>query len=273
MHGKVDLSRIIWAVCLLVVGVGASGCGKNPPPPPVPPAAPVPAPAAPEPYRSFLGSNAMAHLRPLTSETKVDAEKAMAVWRELLPGMVADEKSQELLRKLHGDLPAELILIDPKQANIEAGWDPVWKAPPPDGAAVAFRVADSIVADQLLKIGSSKVPARAVNYCQVVLIENAATKSAPDMATAMSGMTNVFKDLPPVEPLFLLMEDYVLRHAPGWILIRGLSDEEPELPASVEEQRRDLDQRIRSFAERSKTYYDTLRNQGNAEPGVGADSR
>jgi|GEM_PF-5850904 len=183
----------------------------------------------------------------------------MAVWRELLPGMVADEKSQELLRKLHGDLPAEFILIDVKQLeDLDKN-----TARPRKGVTVAFWVADAIVADQLLKIGSPKVPARAVNYGQVVLIENATRKSAPDVASAMSqsGMTDVFKDLRPVEPLFLLMEDYILRHAPGWILIRGLSDEDPKLPASVEEQRRDVDQRINSFAERAKTYYDTLRKE------------
>jgi len=263
MHGKLDLSQIIRAVFLLVVGVGAAGCRRNPPPPTVPTASPAPAPAAPEPYHSFFFSNAFAHLRPLKPESKADAEKAMAVWRELLPGMVADEKSQELLRKLHGDLPAKLILlIDVKRPEDGEAWATLWKAPPPDGLAVAFRVTDSIVADQLLKIGSPKVPARVVDYCQVVLIKDAATKSAStDVASATSGMMNVFKDLPPVEPLFLLMEDYVLRHAPGWILIRGLSDEEPELPASVEEQRRDLDQRIKSYAERGKTYYDTLRKE------------
>lgn len=255
MFAKLALPRIIRLVICVVGGIAAGGCGKSSPP--VGPAAPpAPASAAPQqPYSTYLFSNAKAHLRPLNSDAPVDAEKAKVIWRELLPGMVADEKSRELLRLLHGDLPADLVLIDAAQAEDQDAM----AARPPQGVAVAFRVADKIVSEEKLKRGANPVPVRVVNYCQVVLIENAATKSAPNMASAMSGMTNVFKDLHPVEPLYLLMEDYVLRHAPGWILIRDVSDAEPELPASVEEQRRDLDLRIQAFAERAKTYYDSLR--------------
>jgi len=135
------------------------------------------------------------------------------------------------------------------------------KAPPPDGMAVAFRVADAIVAEEKLNIRSNPVPVRVTNFCQVILIKNAATKSAPNMAAAASAITNAFKELPPSEPLFLVMEDYVLRHAPGWMLIRGVSDEEPKLPADVEEQRRDLDQRIKEFSDRAKAFYGPLRKE------------
>ena len=261
MLGNFDFCQIR-TVFLFVVGVGATGCGQASAPPPVPaapaPAAPLaPAPAAPQPYHSYLFSNAKAHLRPLKLDSQVDVENAKTVWRELVPGIVADEKSQALMRQLHGDLPLDLILIDTKQAEDQDAMT----ARPPQGVAVAFRVADKIVAEERLKIGGGPVPVRVVNYCQVVWIENAATKSAPDLASAQSGIMNVFKDLHPVEPLYLVMEDYVLRHAPGWILIRDVSDVEHELPASVEEQRRDLDRRIGSFAERAKAYYDSLRKK------------
>lgn len=245
----------MFCIFSLVAFVSATGCGKS-----APPAAPAaPAPAAPkQPYHTYLFSNAKAHLRQFPADNPIDAEEAKAVWRNLLAGMVADEKSRDLLRRLHGGLPAEFVLIETGKAEDQEAMT----ARPGEGIVVAFRVADSVVSEEKLKPfdqTAGKVPVRVVNYCQVVWLDDAATKSAPNMASAMSGLTNVFQELPPSEVLYLLMEDYIHRQAPGWILIRDVSDAEPELPGSLEEHRRALDKKIDSFADRAKAYYDTLR--------------
>jgi hypothetical protein len=57
------------------------------------------------------------------------------------------------------------------------------------------------------------------------------------------------------------MEDYVVRHAPGWAVISGPFFEHEKLPSSVEEQRRELDQRINSSADHTKAYYGALRKR------------
>ena len=65
----------------------------------------------------------------------------------------------------------------------------------------------------------------------------------------------------PGGPLNLAMEDYVLRHAPGWVVIGGpvFAAEGEKLPTSVEDQRRGLDRRIKDYADHAKAFYGARR--------------
>ncbi len=66
----------------------------------------------------------------------------------------------------------------------------------------------------------------------------------------------------PGEALGLAMEDYLFRHAPGWTVISGpiIQQNEP-LPASVEDQRRDLDRRVKEYADHAKAFYSARRKR------------
>lgn len=58
-----------------------------------------------------------------------------------------------------------------------------------------------------------------------------------------------FNDLSPQEPMLLVMEDYLLRHAPGWALICDLTETDPKLPSDI------------AHAERVKAFYATIRKR------------
>src|SRR5262245_49089627 len=108
MLGKLDLSRVGPVLLLLAAGAGVAGCQKNQPPQ-----------QATQPYStSFSASGWTFHLRHLKPDAQADADKAREVWRDLFPGMAKDATTRDLLRRLHGDLPVELVVLDAKQA-----WD------------------------------------------------------------------------------------------------------------------------------------------------------
>jgi hypothetical protein len=162
--------------------------------------------------------------------------------------MAKDPETRDLLKHLHADLPVELVVLDAKQAEDKA----VLTAPPPEGDAVALRVADITHKEERSKAGT--VPVRVIAYSRVILIKDAAAPG--DLGALAENM----KDEPsPGGPLGLAMEDYVLRHAPGWAVIGGPVFEDEKLPSSVEEQRRDLDQRIKGYADHAKTFYGARR--------------
>src|SRR5262249_59717726 len=101
-------------------------------------------------------------------EAAVDADNAKEVWRDLFSGMAKDAKTRDLLRRLHGDLPVELVVLDAKQAEDQA----VLMAPPPDGTAIALRVADVTQKEEKSKAGT--VPVRVIAYSRMILIKDAA---------------------------------------------------------------------------------------------------
>ena len=250
MIGKLALSRVSF-VLLLATGAGVAGCQRNQPAQPSPPARPAAAGAA-EPYStSFSASGWTFHLRPLKPDATPDADNAKEVWRGLFPGMANDPKTRDLLKHLHAGLPVELVVLDAKQAADEA----VLKAPPSEGAAVAMRVADISLTDEKSKAGT--VPVRVIAYSRVILIKDAA---AP--AGNLGALAQNMKDAPsPGAALGLAMEDYVLRHAPGWAGIGGPNFENEKLPPSVEEQRRDLHQRIKEYQDHAKAFFGARRKR------------
>jgi hypothetical protein len=232
---------------LIAAGAGVVGCPRNQPSQPSP--APGPASEKAQPFStSFSASGWTYHLRHLKSEAPADADKAKAVWRGLFPGMAEDAKTRKLLRRLHADLPVALVVLDAKQAADEA----VLLAPPPDGTAVAMRVADISHKEEKSKAGT--VPVRVIAYSRVVLFKGAAS---PGNLGALA--VNMKKEPSPGGALNLAVEDYVLRHAPGWAVIGGPFFEYEKLPAGVEEQRRDLDQRIKEYEDHAKAFFGARR--------------
>src|SRR5262245_53657746 len=148
MRSKLRLNRVGPVLLLLAAGAGVAGCPRNQSPQPSPP--PSSAPEATQPYStSFSASGWTFHLRRLKPDAPADADKAKEVWRDLFPGMARDAKTRELLRRLHADLPVELVVLDAKQADDHA----VLMAPPPDGTAVAMRVADISHTEEKSKAG------------------------------------------------------------------------------------------------------------------------
>ena len=236
MRGKLGLSRVGPVLLLLAAGAGVAGCQRNQPP--------SPAREATQPYStSFSASGWTFHLRHLKPDAPADADKAKEVWRDLFPGMAKDAKTRDLLRRLHADLPVELVVLDAKQADDKA----VLMAPPPDGTQVAMRVADISHKEEKSKAGT--IPVRVIAYSRVILIKDA---TAPGNLGALA--ENMKDEPSPGGPLGLAMEDYVQRHAPGWAVIGGPFFEGEKLPASVEEQRRDLDQRIKEYEDHAKAF-------------------
>lgn len=245
MDGKFELRP----VCLMLLAAAAcvAGCQRNQPSPP-------PGPTTPEattPYRtSFSASGWTFHLRPLKTEAQADADKAKEVWRDLFAGMAKDPKARELLKHLHADLPVEFVVLDAKQAEDKAALT----ASPTDEAAVVMRVADISQKEEKSKAGT--VPVRVIAYGRAIRIKDAAAPG--DLGALAENM----KDEPsPGGPLGLAMEDYVQRHAPGWIVIGGPFFEDEKLPASVEEQRRALDQRIREYQDHAKAFFGARRKR------------
>jgi hypothetical protein len=177
-------------------------------------------------------------------------DKAKEVWRDLFPGMAKDPKTLELLKHLHADLPVEFVVLNAKQAEDQA----TLTAPPPDGASVVMRVADISQKEEKSKAGTVRV--RVIAYGRAILIKGA---TAPgDLGALAENM----KDEPsPGGPLGLAMEDYSQRHAPGWAVIGGPFFEGEKLPASVEEQRRDFDQRIKEYEDHAKAFFGARRKR------------
>ena len=78
----------------------------------------------------------------------------------------------------------------------------------------------------------------------------------------LGALAESMKDEPsPGGPLGLAMEDYVQRRAPGWAVIGGPFFENEKLPASVEEQRKDFDQRIKGYADHAKAFFAARRKR------------
>jgi hypothetical protein len=231
------LNRVRPLLLLLAAGAGVAGCESGNQPP--------------QPYStSFWASGWTFHLRHLKSDVPADGDRVKEVWRDLFVGMARDAKTRDLLRQLHAGLPVELVVLDAKQAEDKA----VMKAPPPDGTAVAMRVADVTQIEEKSKAGA--VPVRVIAYSRVILMKDSA---APGNLGALA---QDLRDEPsPGGPLSLAVEDYIQRHAPGWAVIGGPFFEGEKLPAGVEEQRRDLDRRIRVYEDQAKAFFGVRRQR------------
>jgi hypothetical protein len=171
--------------------------------------------------------------------------------------MAKDPTTRELLTQLHGGWPAAIVVVDAKQTKDQA----VFKAPPPDGVAVVLRVAELNLKE--VKTIAGLVPFREIAYGRVIRVKDAVIAELP--------LGN--EEPTPGDALDLAVEDYVLRHAPGWVARRGTgpdtsfvddeqlrrSAEDAKMPPGVEVQRRELDQKIKDYADRAKAYLGAVR--------------
>lgn len=192
-------------------------------------------------------------LRPIAGDETTAADEAEKVWRDLFSGMARDGQTREVLTQIHGDWPAQLLVVDPK----DVGDDEHFRALPPEGVAIALRVAD--LDHQVVTTSSGPVPFRRISLGYVVHIQDA----------NISGLTLDREEPLPGEALELAIEEYVLRHAPGYVARFGTgpnvsfddverlgrSAEEAQMPASVAEQREALDQKIEDYSAKFKAYY------------------
>ena len=241
---------------LFLLAVGITACKPSQPSPSSP--SPGPEPAGTQSRDdTFWVSGWTYYLRPIDQGTPTKPDKSQEVWRDLFSGMARDVKTRELLTRLHGGWPAEFVVIDAKQAK-----DPsAFKAPPQAGIAIVVRVADLNLKDVKTKFGAT--PFREIAYSRVIRIKAAEIAELP-----------LGKEEPePEGALSLAIEDYVLRHAPGWVARWGTgpgtsfeddqrlarSADEAKLPASVENQRRELDQKVKDYSDRARAYYGAMR--------------
>ncbi len=236
---------------LLLLATGVMGCQRNQPP--LPPSSPSSTEGTQSREDAFWVSGWTYYLRPIKSGAPTDADKGKEVWRDLFPGMAKDAKTRELLTRLHGGWPTELVVIDAEHTKDQAAF----KAMPPEGVAVVLRVADLNRKD--VKTNAGPVPFREITYGRVIRIKDAVIAELP-----------LGKKEPlPEEGLSLAIEDYVLRHAPGWVgrwgtgpgtsfdddQRLGHSADEAKLPVGVEDQRRELDQKIKNYTDNAVAYY------------------
>src|SRR5262245_3033018 len=130
------LRRRSWkrvSLVLLLLAVGATACQRNQPAPP------SPVVTGSQSFDTAFWVNGWGfYLQPIKPGEKEGADKSKVVWRDLFAGMAKDPKTRELLTRLHGGWPAEIVVVDAKQATDQAAF----KTPPPDGTAVILRVAD-----------------------------------------------------------------------------------------------------------------------------------
>jgi hypothetical protein len=121
-----------------------------------------------------------------------------------------------------------------------------------------MRVADLQSDKRKTSIG--ELPFKLVGYGRKHYISDAVIPTAPDLASGLETLSAAMREEPqPGGALTLAIEDYVFRHAPGWVLGGPHFDQDQKLPASPDEQRAELDGRIRAYAEHANAYYGALR--------------
>ncbi len=193
-------------------------------------------------HAGFYARNWRFHLRPVDPEKAGGRLAAERAWRDLFPGMAKDTATGDLLRRLHGDLPVEFVVLDEKATADNAAL----MAPPGEGFAVAFRVGDLRTFPE--KTAAGETWFRVIAFGHAVLIKDAVS---PNAAEGLEGPL-------PGNALALAIEDYMLRHAEDWV-IGGPHFEDRKVIGTAAERRADLDRRIQAHAEQSRSFYRALR--------------
>jgi hypothetical protein len=221
----------------------SSGCGKGSTPA-----------ATPYTYTtSFSARNWAFHLRPVGTVGAAARASAEDTWRDLFPRMAKDQDTLQLLRRLHGGLPVEFVVVDPKAAAD----DEAMKAPPRERFAFVMRVGDLRTYTKTTPAG--EIIFRVIAYSRVAHIKDASRSPPMDVEGALGKVVDALKEEPrPGEALGLAMDDYMLRQAPDWAIGGPIVMEDQELPGAGE-RRADLDRRIQAYAEHASAYYGALR--------------
>jgi hypothetical protein len=202
---------------------------------------------------SFSARNQSYYLRPVPTDKPRSRATAEEVWRDLFPGMAKDRATPNLLRRLYGGLPVEFVVLDERVGADE----PLMKAPG-EGFAVSLRVANCGAVSRQTPEGETLFGLIALG--RTTLIEDA---MPPDRGDALARLSKAMKDRPSdMEAWDLAVEDYLLRHDSGWLVVGGsFFDPGRKLPTSPSEHRADLDGRIQAYVESAADYYDRVRGR------------
>jgi hypothetical protein len=203
---------------------------------------------------SFSARNWSYYLRPVPTDRPGPGPTAEVAWKDLFPGMAADPATRELLVRLYGGLPVEFEALD-KQAS-----DDDLTKPPGAGSAVALRVASLETHTRKTADGETLFGLIAIG--RATYTKDAVSPPGKDINDALAEVAKGVADRPSDGEAFdLAVEDYMLRHGTGWLVVGGPIFKEGKLPGSEKEHRADLDARIKAFAEKSADYFDRLRGK------------
>jgi hypothetical protein len=199
---------------------------------------------------SFAARHLSYYLRPVPTDQPGPRPTAQEAWDGLFPGMAADPATRDLLQRLYGGLPVEFVVLD-KEA---AANDTALTGPPREGFPVALRVAN------LGTHGDAETIFGLINLGRATLIKDMAS---PETTEGVVGLIKAMQERPlDGEAFDLAVEDYLLRHGTGWLVVRGrVLVNGAKLPNDPREHRADLDRRIEAFATKSADYYDKLRGK------------
>jgi hypothetical protein len=204
-------------------------------------------------YDSFSARNWSYYLRPVPAGRPGPTPTAEEAWNGLFPGMAADPSTRELLQRLYGRLPLEFVVLDRAATNDDL------TRPPAEGLAVAVRVAD--LGSRKEKTADGETLFGLVALGRATFIKDFVS---PDSMDAVAGLMKTMTDRPSDGEAFdLAVEDYMLRHQTGWLVVGGpIFDEKGRpLPQDPQAHRADLDARIKQYAEKSADFYEKLRGK------------
>jgi len=180
-------------------------------------------------------------LQPLQAGSETKAEDVATLGRNLFSGMAKDPKTLDLLKRLNGDRTIAFVVVDVTQAEDKKRME----GPPGDDYMSILRVTEPQFDE------GEKMPGSTLRF-QV--------KASYFVSQNEGVQPSEF--MPPLPlatfSLVLAMEDYVARHAPGWTVrdatfqYRGSNE---KLPATIEEQRKDLDRWTQEYARKAREYY------------------
>jgi hypothetical protein len=189
---------------------------------------------------SFSARNQSYYLRPVPADKPGSRPTAEKAWRDLFPGMAKDRATHNLLRRLYGGLPVEFGVLDERAAD-----EPLIKFPE-DGFAVSLRVANCGAVSRQTPEGETLFGLIALGRTTLIPAEPGDALDRPSDMEAWD----------------LAVEDYLLRHDTGWLVVGGsFFDPGRKLPTSPSEHRADLDGRIQAYAESAADFYDRVRGR------------
>ena len=203
---------------------------------------------------SFSARNWSYYLRPVPTEKAGPGPTAEEAWKNLFPGMAADRATHELLGRLYGGLLVEFEVLD-KEAS-----DDALRKPPREEFAIAVRVAS--LGTHTEKTADGETLFGLIALGRATHIKDAVSPPGKDIGDALADMTKMIADRPSDGEAFdLAVEDYMLRHQTGWLVVGGPVFQQDQLPRSEKEHWADLDARIKAFSEKSADFFDGIRGK------------
>lgn len=188
-------------------------------------------------------------LVPSGGEPAAGGPAAWEVWKGVIRGLKEDPESAATLKRVLGDWPAKLEVLD-----LDAATDAALRAEPAPGDAFAVRIASQGTE----KRGTSDRDGLVglVQLGVTVRIEGTPPHQNSGRTVVVQGRTVLAGNVPdPDEIVVLLAEDYVLRHHPDWRIYGPDGDPKNDPLADPKARRGNLDTRIADFAARIRSFY------------------